>query len=254
MANHFDAPPTLMGDEQSQLTAMYRYLMQMSDQLNEAMNNITLANFAPEAQKQLTQAAGGSGESKEVQDAKRTLRSMIIKSAEIVRNEMTEISTELQQQYTAVSQQFGTLDQKLSLAIQANADGIRQNYEYIEKLEGRTDETNNYIIHTSNYIFSGQIGTNEVTMEPVYGIAIGEGITQYDSEGNPHINGNAKVATFTKERLSFWQGTAEMAYFSDKTLYVTDASILKTLRMGNYYWKIEPDGSMGLTATARAEE
>lgn len=246
MANAlFDSPPALQGDEQNQLTQMYRYLMAMSDQLNEAMNGITLANFAPETQTQIRTAISGGGSSQELKETKNALRSMVIKSAEIIEQEMQEISTKLQSQYTGISDQFGQLDQKLTNTIQANAAGIRQNYEYIERLAGRADSTESYIIHSNQYIYTGLIGYDAAN-QPVYGVAIGENVTQYDEDGNPYINDNAKVATFTKDRLSFWQGTTEMAYFSNRKMYITNCEILSTLTMGRYEWRIQADGSMGL--------
>lgn len=246
MANHFDGPPALIGEDRQNLEAIYRYLQTMSDQLNMAMNSMTIENFAPSTQKQLSSAISGDETQKEITGTKNALRSMIIKSAEIVKTEMQEISTELKGQYQAMSKQFGELDQKLSLQIDANARGIQQNYEYFEQLTGRADGTDDYIKHYNNYIFMGQIGLREDTLEPVYGLAIGEGVTQYDDHGNPYLNNNAKVATFTKDRLSFWQGATEMAYFSDKKLYITDVEILSKMTMGNYVWKIQADGSMGL--------
>lgn len=248
MANHFDGPPGLAGTEQQQLEAMYRYLQTMSDALNQAMNSITLANFAQEAQEQIRHAIDGQDVQKEINNTKTSLRSMIIKSAEIVTHEMEELSTRLTEQYSAVSDRFGELDRQLSQSILANAEGIRQNFEYLEQLTGRADGMDSYIIRSSQYIFSGLIGYDALSM-PIYGIAIGENITQYDANGNPYLNDNAKVATFTKDRLSFWQGTTEMAYFSNRKMYITDVEILKRMTMGNYTWQIQADGSMGLTVS-----
>lgn len=252
MASHFDGPPALMGEERQQLEALYRYLQTMSDQLNLAMNSITVENFAPQAQKQLSEVMGGKETQKEIAGTKNALRSMIIKSAEVVRNEMQEISTELSRQYQGISDQFGELNQSLTLQISANAEGIQQNYEYFEELRDRANGTDDYIRHYNNYIFTGQIGLNTATLEPIYGIAIGEGVTLYDNDGNPYINENAKVATFTKDRLSFWQGTTEMAYFSDRKMHITDVEILNKMSMGNYTWQVQPDGSLGLMRQIQA--
>lgn len=248
MANHFDAPPMLAGDEARQLEQLYRYLQTISDQLNEAMNGISLENFTAEAREQIQAAASGGTAGKEIKRTQNTLRSMIIKSAEIVRNEMQEIRTELRQNYEAISEEYGTLEQELTAQIEANAAGIRQNYSYVESLTSRTDGVESYVNRTNNYIWSGVIGTNSTTGAPIYGIAIGEGITAYDADDQPYLNTAARVATFTKDRLSFWQGNVEMAYFSDRRMYITDVEITKSLRMGNYIWRIQEDGSMGLTA------
>lgn len=248
MANIFDGPPALVGDEQRQLEALYRYLQVMSDQLNESMNSITLENFAPQTMTRIQTAiqGPGGGTDKKITDARNALRSMIIKSAEIVRTEMQEIKTELTDQYMAASREYGDLNRRFTDEIEATGQGIKQNFTYIEELTDRTNNNETYITRMNNYIYSGVIGEDD-SMQPIYGIAIGEGVTKYDQEGNPYLDDNAKVATFTKDRLSFWHGTKEMAYFSDRTMYITDAEILNRLRMGNYVWKIQQDGSMGLT-------
>ena len=248
MAEHFDLPPAPAGDEARQLEQLYRYLSTMAEKLNDAMHGISLESFTDEAREQIRQAAEGGEAKKEIRSAQNTLRSMIIKSAEIVRNEMEEIRAELTQEYTAISEEFGTLEQELSARIEANAAGIQQNYSYVETLESRADGVDSYVNRTNAYIFTGMIGTNPVTGGPVYGVAVGEGITAYDAQGTPYVNTAARVATFTKDRLSFWQGETEMAYFSDRKMYITDAQIVRTLRMGNYVWRIQQDGSMGLTA------
>lgn len=244
MANHFDGPPALVGDEARQLEQMYRYLQTMSDKLNEALFSISTENFTVETRSQI-EAAGSTAVDEKIRKSQTTVRSLIVKSAEIVRHEMEEISTRLEDRYLAISDQFGTLEREMTATIEANAAGIRQNYDYIEDMQSRVEGVEGYTRHNSEYIFSGLIGLDS-SGNPIYGIAIGEGITQYDSDGNAVINDNAKVATFTKERLSFWQGNTEMAYFSDQMLYVNEMRVLNGMRMGNYVWKIQTDGSMGL--------
>lgn len=245
MANFFDMPPALQGDEQAQLDQVRQYLMQMSEQLNEAMTGLTIANFAPEIQQQLQTAVGGGGAQKSLDNTKKALRSMIIKTAEIVRTEMDEISTELRGQYNGLSSAFGNLQLDLTARIEANAAGIGQNYSYIETLQGKNEGYDGFVRRINERIFSGLIGTDALG-NPVYGIAIGENVTAYDTAGNPVINQNAKMATFTKDRLSFWQGATELAYFSNQKLYITRCEILNELVMGRYVWKIQSDGSMGL--------
>ena len=235
----------MTGPEQSQEHQLYRYLMQMSEQLNEAMNGMSMANFTESAKQEIREMAGGGTTTKQIGDAKNALRSMIIKTAEIVRTEMDEISTELRGQYTGISDEFGRLDRDLTARIEANAQGILQNYEYIETIQSNEGGFDGFMRRINERIFSGIIGYDTLGY-PQYGIAIGENVTAYDNDGNPYINDNAKMATFTKERLSFWQGTAEVAYFSNRKLYITSCEILKEMTMGNYIWMVQADGSLGL--------
>lgn len=249
MANTlFDTPPALTGDLQTQTDLLYRYLMQMSEQLNEAMNGLTLANFAPEEQKTLQASTAGENIKADIDGTRTALRSLIIKTADIVRSEMQEISAELTSRYEGISEQFGQLNESVTTRFSATAEGISQNTTMIQTIQEANSKLEAITRTFSERIFSGIIGYNSVTGLPIMGIAIGENVTQYDANGNPYINANAKIATFTKDRLSFWQGTTEMAYFSNQKLYITKAEILNEMVMGNYVWKIYTDGSLGLMA------
>ena len=245
MANWFDAPPTPGGDEAQRLEAIYRYLQTMSDQLNEAMNGISIENFAQETREMIATATAGGNAEKEITEAKNALRSMIIKTAEVVRTEMEEIRITLEEKYEAHSELFGDLESRLSNNISTTAEGIRQDFAFTEEMRSNVDDIEGYIHRTSDYIFTGVIGYDSQSL-PIVGVAIGEGITQYDQDGNPSINDNAKVATFTKDRLSFWHGSTEVAYFGDNRMYITACEVLNELKMGKYIWHIQADGSMGL--------
>lgn len=80
------------------------------------------------------------------------------------------------------------------------------------------------------YIRHGEID------DGVYGIEIGRS----DSDIK---------ARFTNERLSFYQGVAEVAYISGSNLYITRAEILDYLKLGN-----ETDGYFGFDVTQNGLE
>ncbi|WP_333671953.1 hypothetical protein, partial [Holdemanella porci] len=46
------------------------------------------------------------------------------------------------------------------------------------------------------------------------------------------------------DRLSFVQGGAEVAYFSNNKLYVNDGQFNSTLRIGNFEFSPRPNGSL----------
>lgn len=237
----FDNPPVLQGNERTQLTQLYNYLFNVSNKLNEAMMTVSMQ----EAQQAEAQQAGGStAEEQKQKEQFQTLKSMIIKSAEIVRTEMQEISTELHGETEAISEQFGTLVENMDATIRATAEGVMQDYHF-DQLVTDTQTNTFYRQQTNQYIFTGLINDDPVE----YGIAIGEGVTAYDQEGNPYLNQNAKVATFTMNKLAFWQGTVQLAYFSSGKFYITNGEITNTLQIGNYVWKVMADNSMTLVKT-----
>lgn len=247
----FETPQTLTGTSQEQLQTLYSYLFRMSEQLNEALNSITIEQMTPETRKVVT---SGSTAKQDNTNTYNTLKSLIVKTATIVRHEMDEISTTLEDNYKAVSEQFGELNRNLEGTIQATAEGILQDYKYSEKIQGLEDASGNalaFIRQTNQYIFSGLIDEDNMK----YGIAIGENITAVDDDGNPVVdeNGNTvmnsanRMATFTMDRLSFYQSGIEVAYFSNNTLFIEKAQILNQLQIGEHHaWMVMANGSISL--------
>ena len=231
----FDSPPVLQGDEKGQLLQLQRYLMAMSDKLNLALMDITIEQMAPETRQTITQTKETNEKQYE------TLKSMIVKTAEIVRNEMTEITARLESNYEALSSQFGTYERDLENTITATAEGILQEYDYEERISGLENGTDAFYRRINQYIFSGLV--DEANGK--YGIAIGENVTAYDANGNPYLNTNRKTATFTMDRLSFWQGTVELAYFSNQVFHIAQGEVTQSMKMGNHTWKVLSDGSVG---------
>lgn len=246
-----ESPQTLQGTSMEQLQSLYNYLVRMSEQLNEALNSITIEQMTPEAQKEVK---AGAAAKQENTNTYKTLKSLIVKTAEIVQHEMDEISTTLEDNFRAVSEQFGELNRSLEGTIRATAEGILQDYRYSERIEGLEDASGNtqlFVRQTNQYIFSGLV--DEVNVK--YGIAIGENVTAVDGEGNPIVdeNGNTvlnhanKMATFTMDRMSFFQGGIEVAYFSNHMLYIEQAQILSQLQIGAHHaWQVMANGSISL--------
>lgn len=237
MANvFFDSPPTLNGDERVQLVQIQRYLNAMSDKLNAALMDITIEQMAPETKQTITKTQDT------VQQNYTSLKSLIVKTAEIVRHEMDEIRIHLEDNYTALSEQFGEYERNLVNDITATAEGILQEYAFDERITGLQDDTESFQRRINQYIFSGLV--DEVSGK--YGIAIGENVTAYDAEGNPYLNTEKKTATFTMDELAFWNGEIKMAYFTDNVFHIAQGEITNTLKMGQHTWKIMTDGAMGL--------
>ena len=233
----FDSPPVLQGNEATQLRQLYAHLYALSEKLNAAMIEVDV-----QAKQEIERTASGQAQTQA--EGFSTLKSMIIKTAEIVRTEMQEISTELHGETQAISADIGALEQTMDATIRATAEGILQDYHF-EELVTDTATNTFYRQQTNQYIFTGLISDDPVQ----YGIAIGEGVTAYDENGNPYLNQHAKVATFTMDKLAFWQGTVEMAYFSSGKFYISQGEITNTLQIGNYVFKKMADNSMVIVKT-----
>lgn len=117
--------------------------------------------------------------------------------------------------------EFGQYTVETQNKITATSDEIKQQYK---RLETTTDGINEQVKEIGGYIKTG-IFDDEDTV----GIEIGE---TKDS--------NFK-ARFTPKKLSFLQNGEEVAYISNKRLYITEAEIKKNLKIGNF----QIDGSGG---------
>lgn len=211
---------------QGQMEQVRSYLFQMVQQLNISLKEVE----SKAAEAQSTVEASAKNEVEQAQSTFNAIKSMIIKSADIVNAYYEVLSARLQGEYVAQSD-YGTFKQETEAELKANSEAIQQNYtnmqQVLSDLEVRVSE-----IAANAYIRSGLLGYFEDGANegaPIYGIEVGETIVQ---DGVESFN---KYARFTSERLSFYDANGiEAAYISDSTLYITNAVIKGTLQVGKY--------------------
>ena len=112
MSFKFQLPPITA---ESGIDKLRSYLMQMTDQLEYALNNIETSNFTLETQNQIVTKPEQYTE-QSVDEAVAVLKDMIIKNAEVIESHMDEISQELHGEYTALSSDFGEYISAISSA------------------------------------------------------------------------------------------------------------------------------------------
>lgn len=119
-----------------------------------------------------------------------------------------------------LSNEVGNLDTKIEDAKSALGSDL-------EKLKNSLDALNHTLIEVNAHIKSGLLYYDGEI--PVYGLEVGQKNT---------INGVEtfnKFARFCAGRLSFYdQYGTEVAYISDRKLYITHAEVTGTLRVGGY--------------------
>lgn len=235
----FETPPVLTGTEKERLEQLYRHLFDMSNKLNEALMTITIGEEAAEEQNLPAVRMAGAAVEQKTDNTYNSLKSMIVKNAEIARTAMEEIRVQLNQQYTAISQEFGTYQQTITNQVVATAEGIMQEYNVDERIQAVENDTDEFINSISAYIYSGILDPNDPSK---VGIAIGYNVTNPDGT----LNQQNKMATFTADRLSFWINENEAAYFSNSIFYIANGNVTDTMRMGSYVWKVMTGGAMGL--------
>lgn len=232
----FDNPPVLAGTPEIKLNQMYHYLFDISNKLNEALMTVSIEQMEPETRASIQKAAGASETAAKDYTA---LKSLIIKNAEIVRAEMTEIRTYMDSHYEAISEQFGTFQQDIHREIVETAQGTVDSYHIDERISDLQAETADFINSINAYIFSGILNPNTGEV----GIAIGYNVTNQDGS----LNQANKMATFTADRLSFWLNNTEVAYFSNQVFHIESGEVTNSMRMGSYIWKVmNSTGAMGL--------
>ena len=215
-------PPAPNGSPQQMAVAQYVYLFQMAQQLNLALGQLESGG---------TGAASGGGTSthqgtgRKESTGYQELKSLIVKTAR------------LEGEYVAVSD-FGTYVERLSAYLEANPEALTQYYSFCSDLQANTDAVSaafgQYKTETEGYIRTGIVGYNGSI--PIYGVAVGQGLTVTDVDGETVVDQNNFRATFTAQRLSFWQDANEVAYVSNNRLYITNITVLEGVTLGQ--WQI----------------
>ena len=228
-------PPQPTGTVREQLLRQYSYLFQMAQQLNLALEQLEQGTAQPQ------QGIPRAAQPQEQQY--RTLKSMVIQTAQQVRQEMDRLAARLEGEYVAVSD-FGTYVERLNNYIEANPDAITQYYSFSSALQADIDavsaDFDDYRADTQGYIRTGIVYYDGAV--PVYGVAVGQNLTATEVDGEPMVDQNNFRATFTARKLSFWQDTTEVAYVSDNQLYITNITVLQQLTVGK--WKLSAENGL----------
>ena len=214
---------------EAKIAQIQSYLVQFVSQLQYALYSIEeqekeYVERIESKQKEITPE-------KEAESTFNSIKSLIIKSADIVNAYSEEITKELSGLYVAQSD-FGTYSEQTSRLIEENSKYTQDVFLNVQEISSSLSEVENIVLETNAYIKSGELDTDE--------------------EGRPGIgievcqtkNGVfSRYARFTSERLSFFNSNGiEIAYVSGQKLYITSAEITGSLTLGKY----EIDTSDGL--------
>ena len=234
--------PNITGDSPGvQLAQIKSYLYQMVEQLNYALSTMesgtttenAVSAYAPVFIQQKEDPASTFN----------SIKSLIIKSADIVTAYYNEISKRLEGVYVAEASfpdGIATYIEKTSNDVIANSTYIKQMYDNVQTIKSdvkgiKEDQINvKANIKTGLLYYVGEDGKEyESELEngtPVYGVEVGQIVT--DENGTELFN---KFARFVANRLSFYgQSGEEVAYISDYKLYITNAEITGSLKLGGF--------------------
>ena len=212
-------------DAQTQMAQMRSYLYQMVEQLNFVLNSLSRETTEILTVTETKDAV--KDKAQEAYDNFNEIKSLIIKSADIVNSYYDQMQTRLSGDYVAQSE-FGTYRSETQNTINANSDGITQLFENMQAIESGVSEITDNVRTVLANIKTGLLYTDEHG-NPVYGLEVGQRNIE-DGVETFH-----KYARFTSNRLSFYdQNDMEVAYISDYKLYITQAQITGSITVGRY--------------------
>ena len=229
MAERIELPPTLQGDEKSQLQQLWSYLYQMSESLNNNLQAIGSNDLTDNDRKIMQKIIQDAGESAPQFSEMETLKSLIIKTADFVQTSLQEYRLNLLGESVA-SGQFGRYVRNTGLDVEVTPEGIKQNYSFEEVVQGLKE----FSVNAKNYIKTGLLRMEDEL--PVYGVAIGKDVVTFEEDGTETYHdekkvleltadvisfwqNGEKVASYTGSRISFWFGNVEMFYIENGKIY-----------------------------------
>ncbi len=239
-------PASPEGSLQEQVTQQYAYLLQMAQQLNLALGQLEEANGGGAGYNSARRQAAsrtGSGGTEKADEQYETLRSMIIKTAAQVEKTAQELTARLKEKYVAVSD-FGQYIATLNAYLEANPEALTQYYSFASDLKADMEAVDaafsSYRVDTEGYIRTGIVYYEGAV--PVYGVAVGQGLTCREVDGEKVVEQSNFRAVFTATRLSFWQDATEVAYVSNNRLYISNISVLGAIGIGQWSIGTAEDG------------
>lgn len=224
----YDLTPPKITEQSSsgQILQIKSYLIQLTNQLNWALNTLDTA-ASSEIASVAKPVTGKQPSEADAQNTFNSIKSLIIKSADIVNAYYDIINARLDGEYVAESD-FGLYKEQTSQQIEANSTAITSMFTNLQEIQSDVSDIENQIIETNAYIKRGLLYYDD-NGAPVYGLEIGQ---------NNTVDGEQvfkKFARFTADRLSFYdQNDTEVAYISDYMLHITNAEITGNLKLGGY--------------------
>lgn len=234
MGNKLRYPNINGKNEREMLVQMKSYLFQLVDELEFAIDSAgtSSTNVVNSATKS-TQAPTSTVDAVASFSA---IKSLIIKSADIVDAYYQKMSTRFEGAYIAKSD-FGTFVEQTTQDIEQNATSVTQLFTNLQQIITDIDNLEFTLAEVDAHIKTGLLDYEGGV--PVYGLEIGQKNT---IDGNEVYN---KYARFTADRLSFYdQNDTEAAYISDDKLYIRNVEVKVSLQEGGYKDFISANGGI----------
>lgn len=251
-------PSITAPDEKGQLLQMRNYLHQIVEQLQWALNDIS-ANASGYSATVGTKSKSSVPKESETVTNFNAVKTLIIKSADVINAYSDEIQKRLEGIYVAESD-FGRYKEQTAQDILNTSTYAERSFSNIQEI---TNSLSDSLQNTKNEV-DGKLGDISELIDGIKSTIIDvsanirSGILFYDENGVPvyglEVGQSTKIdgvevfdkfARFTSDRLSFYdQNDNEVAYISDRKLYINHVEIKGTLRMGGFDRTVLADGSI----------
>ena len=156
-----------------------------------------------------------------------SIKSLIIKSADIVNAYYDVINEKLVGEYSALSE-FGEYTEKTEKFITETSQFTNEYYASEQVIKSTLDAIGEIVLRNEGYIKTGELYKDK-DGNSVYGVEVGQTIPKNDAKVY------RKYARFMAGRLSFYdQNDVEVAHISGYKLYITHAEIKESLTIGGF--------------------
>ena len=246
---NFRLPNITATNTEGQIAQIKSSMIQLTEQLNFAFNTISNGESMKEySKKEASSSSGGEGTNNTFSQ----LKSLIIKSADTVEHTYDQIEALFDQneKYVATSD-FGTYKMEQNSKMEALPDVLKTTFYTKEQIDddfGARIEAleNNALIRQGILRF---FTAGEYEGVPQYGIEVGQEIT--NAEGEVVYNKMARMFAEGLELYASDDSNTPTAIFKYNTMYITNAEISGTLKLGGY--KITTTNGLAFKWAGRSE-
>lgn len=232
----FRAPNITGRSEIERAKQIERYLFQLSRDLNFALKSVKASETEYKQSSQVDEKNASQTNTGE-ESPKETfakIKSLIIKSADIVNAYYEVINKKIEGLYVAESD-FGTFKQETEANFQATSTSITQQYISIQEIENVVNNLNE-LRKDSCYIRTGWLDDNQT----IAGVEIGK---YSETEDGTDVG----FARFTTDELAFYDGQGtndenKLAWFSKYRSYFRNVKLIGNVEFDNGYIIDQSDG------------
>ena len=243
----FRLPNITESTPDGQINQIKRWLIQLTEQLNMAFNSVSNAESTSEYAKSAEKPSPSTTNNTFSQ-----LKSIIIKSADTVEHTYDQIVALFDQneKYVATSD-FGTYKLEQNSKMEALPDVLKTTFytkeEVDDTLGARVEALENNALIKQGVLRFFTAGEYEGV--PQYGIEVGQEITNAD--GEVVYNKMARMFAEGLELYASNDSNNPTAIFKYNTMYITNAEVSGTLKLGGY--KITTTNGLSFKWAGRSE-